>query len=144
LMGGDLTLYEALNQVLKLEATKVAAGPPVRLWELTRAPARANQPSEHGREGPPVSWQCGSASSLPRECRRGPCEERNQDLGKRVNSGEKTGPPATSPSTPRFTLNVLDQGTHDMLMAMGWIQGKPCRVPIDTGATVTIAQPGLT
>jgi hypothetical protein len=82
LMGGDQTLNEALNQALKLEAGKAAARPPARLWELTRAPARAKQPSECGREGRPVSWQCGSASCPPRDCRKGPCEERNQDLGK--------------------------------------------------------------
>ena len=82
--------------------------------------------------------------SPARDCRRGPCEERNQDLGKRVNSSEKRGPTATPLSTLRFTLNVLDQGTHDSLVAEGWIQGKPCRVTIDTGSLVTIDQPSLT
>jgi predicted aspartyl protease len=28
-------------------------------------------------------------------------------------------------------------------MAEGWIQGKPCRVTIDTGASVTIARPNM-
>jgi len=51
LMGGDWTLNDALNQALKLEAAKVAAGPPARLWVLTRVCARANQPSVRGHEG---------------------------------------------------------------------------------------------
>ena len=51
LMGGDQTLNEALNQALKLEAAKAAAGPPARLQELTGVPARTNQPSECRHEG---------------------------------------------------------------------------------------------
>ena len=47
LMGGDRTLNEALNQALKLEAAKVAAGPPARVRELTKAPSRASQPPDH-------------------------------------------------------------------------------------------------
>jgi len=31
-------------------------------------------------------------------------------LGKRVNAGDKRGPPASQPSTPRITLNILGQG----------------------------------
>jgi hypothetical protein len=40
-------------------------------------------------------------------------------------------------------LNILDQGTHDSLVAEGWIQGKPFRVTIDIGASVTIARPDI-
>jgi hypothetical protein len=47
------------------------------------------------------------------------------------------------PLTPRFTLNVLGQGTPDSLLAEGWIQRKACRVIIDTGASVTIARPDI-
>jgi hypothetical protein len=50
-MGGDQTLNEALNWVLKLEAAKVAAGPSASLWELTGAPAKASQPSDWKHEG---------------------------------------------------------------------------------------------
>jgi len=53
----------------------------------------------------------------------------------------KRDPPASPHSTPRFTLNILRQGMHDSLIAEGWIQGKPCQVTIDTGASVTIAHP---
>ena len=42
LIGGDRTLNEALNQALKLEAEKAAAGPPARMRELTDAPGRAS------------------------------------------------------------------------------------------------------
>ena len=49
-MGGDRILNEAINQAFKLEATKTAAVPPERLRELTRAPARASQPSNGRRK----------------------------------------------------------------------------------------------
>jgi hypothetical protein len=39
-MGGDRTW----NEALKLDAAKVAARPPARLWELSRVLARASQP----------------------------------------------------------------------------------------------------
>ena len=79
LMGGDRTLNEALIQALKLEAAKVAAGPPTRLQELTGAPARASQPPDRRREGRPLCWQCGAAGHLRRDCRREPRED--QDSG---------------------------------------------------------------
>jgi hypothetical protein len=59
-------------------------------------------------------------------------------LGKRVNAGEKREPSASPPSTPRFTLNILVQKNHDSLIVEGWMQGKPCRVTIYTGAFVAI------
>jgi kynurenine formamidase len=46
LMGGDRNLNEALNQALKLEAAKAAAGLPARLRGLTGALSRANYPTE--------------------------------------------------------------------------------------------------
>ena len=51
LMGGHRTLNDALNQALNLEAIKVAAGLPARLWEWTEALARASQPPDRRREG---------------------------------------------------------------------------------------------
>jgi len=79
LMGGDRNLNEALNQALKWEAAKAAAGPPARLQELTGASARASQPPDRRREGRLLCWQCGSASHLHRDYRREPHEDR--DLG---------------------------------------------------------------
>ena len=76
-MGGDLTLNEALNQALKLEAAKAAAGTPARLSELTGASARASQPPDRRRDGRPLCWQCGSASHLCRAYRREPREDRD-------------------------------------------------------------------
>jgi hypothetical protein len=64
LMGGDRTLNEALNQALKLEAAKAAAGPPARLRELIGAPAGASQPTDRRQEGRPLCWHCGSAGHL--------------------------------------------------------------------------------
>jgi hypothetical protein len=79
LMGGDRTLNEALNQVLKLETAKAAAGPLARLRDLTGAPARASQPPDRRRGGRPVCWQCGSVGHLRRDCRCGPRDD--QDSG---------------------------------------------------------------
>jgi hypothetical protein len=123
LMGGDRTLNEALNQALKLEAAKVAAGPLPRLREVTRAPSgTTTPPPQRRREGRPVCWQCGTAVHLRRDCGQRPYRGR-PELGKRVSAGVKRGPPASSPLSPRFTLNVLAQGTNDSLIAEGWIQG---------------------
>ena len=47
-MGGDWTLNEALNQALKLEAAKPAAGPTASLQELTGVPARARHCQHEG------------------------------------------------------------------------------------------------
>ena len=95
LMGGDRTLNEALNQTLKLETAKAAAGHPARLRDLTRAPASVRKPSDRRRERRTVCWQYGSVGHLRRDCRQGPREERNQDWGKRVNAGEERGSPAS-------------------------------------------------
>jgi hypothetical protein len=81
LLGGDRSLNEALNQALKLEAAKAAAGQPVRLREVTRAPTGGNESVDTRREGRPVCWQCGSPGHLRRDCRRRPREERNDVSG---------------------------------------------------------------
>jgi len=81
LKGGDRTLNEALNQAIKMEASKKAAEPPTRLQKLTRALARASQLSDRRREEQPVCWQCGSAGHLRRDCWRG-SRERDKDSGK--------------------------------------------------------------
>ena len=65
---------------------------------------------------------------------------RNRETSKCL---ENWGPPASSPSTPQFTLNAPGQGPHDSLIAEGRIQGKTCRVNIDTGSSVTIARPDI-
>jgi hypothetical protein len=51
--------------------------------------------------------------------------------------------PASSSSIPRFTPNVLSRGSDDSLIAEGWIQYKPCRVTIDSEASVTIVRPDI-
>jgi hypothetical protein len=38
---------------------------------------------------------------------------------------------------------VLTKWTEDSLLADGWIQERPCRVTIDTGASVSIARPDI-
>jgi predicted aspartyl protease len=52
--------------------------------------------------------------------------------------------PSESSITPfRFTLKVLAKWAEGSLTADGWIQEKPCRVTIDTGASVTVARPDI-
>jgi hypothetical protein len=79
---------------------------------------------------------------LHRDCRQGLHEE-DKYTWKQVNASEKRGPPATPLSTSQFTLNVLGQETYGSLIAEGWIQGKPCRVTIDIGTSITVAQPDI-
>jgi predicted aspartyl protease len=49
----------------------------------------------------------------------------------------------SSITPPRFALKVLAKWAKGSLTADGWIQEKPCRVTIDTGASVTIARPDI-
>jgi hypothetical protein len=44
---------------------------------------------------------------------------------------------------PRFTVKVLVEWAKGSLTADGWIQERPCRVTIDTGASVTVARPDV-
>jgi predicted aspartyl protease len=44
---------------------------------------------------------------------------------------------------PRFTVKVLAEWAKGRLTADGWIQEKPCRVTIDTGASATVAIPDI-
>jgi hypothetical protein len=64
-------------------------------------------------------------------------------IGKQLIAGAWTDPPASVPLSPRLTVNVLAKWTEDSLIADGWIQERPCRVTIDTGASVTIARPDI-
>jgi hypothetical protein len=80
-MGGDHTLNEALNQALKLEAAKSAAGPPPRLREVTRAPSGTTPPPPQRRRDGPVCWLCGTAGHRRRDCRQRPHEESDQNSG---------------------------------------------------------------
>jgi hypothetical protein len=79
-MGGDQNINEALNQALKLEAAKAAAGLPVRLWGLTGVPSRANRPADRRCKVRPICWQCGSTDHLCRDCRQ-ELREGDQDSG---------------------------------------------------------------
>jgi len=74
LKGGDRTLNEALNQAMKMEASKAAPEPPARLQKFTGALARTRQLSDHRWEGRPECWQRGSAGHLRRDRWRGPRE----------------------------------------------------------------------
>jgi hypothetical protein len=130
LLIGDRTVNEALNQALKLEAAKVAAEPPAKLLELTGALARASQPSDPQRKG-----LCAGSADLLVTCteiaRRDHVkrETRAQEM---INASENGSPLVSPTSTPQFTLNILGQGSHDSLIAKGWVQGKPYWVTINT------------
>jgi hypothetical protein len=68
LMSGDRSLKEAFNQTLMLEAAIAAAGPPVRLREVTRSPVGTrSQPAERRMDVRPVCWECANADHLSRD-----------------------------------------------------------------------------
>jgi hypothetical protein len=84
-------------------------------------------PTEHPRDARPVCWRCGKHGNFQRNCRHKPREKKNQS-----SKARRRKPSPSPPSPPRF---------EDRLIAEGWIQEKPCRVTIDTGAFVTVAKP---
>jgi predicted aspartyl protease len=69
--------------------------------------------------------------------------DQRPSIGKRLRAGARRSPPASVPSTLLLTVNVLAKWTEDSLIADGWIHERPCRVIIDTGASVTIARPDI-
>lgn len=78
LIGGDRSLNEALNQVMKLEATKVAAEIPARISmrQVTGVlEGKRPPPAKRLRDGRSLFWHYGNASQLSRDCRRGPKKE---------------------------------------------------------------------
>jgi hypothetical protein len=44
---------------------------------------------------------------------------------------------------PRYAVKMLDEWAKGSLIADGWVQEKPCRVTIDTGASATVARPDI-
>jgi hypothetical protein len=44
---------------------------------------------------------------------------------------------------PGFAIKVLAEWAKGSLTADGWIQERPCRVTIDTGASATVARPDI-
>jgi hypothetical protein len=68
-----------------------------------------------------------------------------QQLPERRSKTVPSGGPvsALSLSSARFRLNVVDSDVDNDLYVDGWIKGKPSRVIIDTGATVSIARPDI-
>jgi hypothetical protein len=55
----------------------------------------------------------------------------------------RRGRSESSVTPPRFTVKVLAEWAEGRLTADGWIQERPCRVTIDTGASVTVARPDI-
>jgi predicted aspartyl protease len=53
------------------------------------------------------------------------------------------GPSESSITPLRFTLKVLAKWAEGSLTADVWIQEKPCRVTVDTGAYVTVVRPDI-
>jgi hypothetical protein len=138
LLGGARTLNEALNQAVKLEAAKAAAWPAARLREATRVPTeRPPTPSECRRSERPVCWWCGQPGHIQKYCRQRPPEEMGQDPRTRRGVSESPIKP------PRYAVKVLAEWAKGSLIADGWVQEKPCRVSIDTGASATVARPDI-
>jgi predicted aspartyl protease len=44
---------------------------------------------------------------------------------------------------PRYAVKVLAEWAKGSLIADGWIQERPCRVTVDTGASATVARPDI-
>jgi hypothetical protein len=135
LLGGACTLNEALNQALRIEAARATAWPTARLREVTRAPTgRLPTPPERRRSGRPVCWWCGEPSHSQKYCRQRPPEEMGQDPRTRRGVSQ----PSITP--PRFIIKVLAEWANGSLTGDGYIQERPSRVTIDTGASVTVAK----
>jgi hypothetical protein len=66
----------------------------------------------------------------------------NRTLETSKNQHEE-GTPASSPSSPHFTLNVLAKGSNNSLIGEGWKRDKPCHVTINTRVSETIARPDI-
>jgi hypothetical protein len=54
---------------------------------------------------------------------------------------KRRGVSESSITPTRFTIKVLAEWAKDSLTADGWIQERPCRGTIDTGASATGARP---
>jgi hypothetical protein len=138
LMGDGRPLKEALNQALRLKAAKAAAWRTARLRKVTRVrTGRPPTPPERRRNERPICWQCRKPGHFRRYCRQRPPEEMGQD--------QRTirGPSESSITPLRFTLKVLAKWAEGSLTADVWIQEKPCRVTVDTGAYVTVVRPDI-
>jgi hypothetical protein len=98
-VGQERVENRSLNQVLRLQAAKAAAGQPAKLQELTRARGGTPPtPPERRRDGRPLCWRYRKPGRFRRQCRQRPHEKRNQ------NSEARRRPPTSPLSTPRFTL----------------------------------------
>jgi hypothetical protein len=95
LMGSGRFLNEALDQALKLKVVEPAAGTPVKLREVTRAPMGTwLPPVEHHKNGQLVCWLCGNAGPFSKYCHAG-----QSRLRKRVRARIKSGTPVSSPQS---------------------------------------------
>jgi predicted aspartyl protease len=62
-------------------------------------------------------------------------------MGQDPRTWRRVSEPSITP--PRFTVKVLAEWAKGRLTADGWIQEKPCRVTIDTGAPATVTRPDI-
>jgi hypothetical protein len=138
LKGDDRRLNEALNRAVKLEAAIAAAWPTAWLREVTIVPTgRPPTPPERRRNERPLCWQCGKSGHFWKDCRQRPPGEAGQDSRRRRGVSE----PSIKP--PRYAVKVLAEWAKGSLIADGWVQEKPCRVTIDTGASAIVARPDV-
>jgi hypothetical protein len=130
--------FETQLSALKLEAAKTATWPTARLREVTRVPTgRPSTPPECRRSKRPVCWWCGQPGHIQKYCRQRPAEEMSQDPRTRMGVFD-------SPiKSPRYAVKVLAEWAKGSLISDIWLQEKPCRVTIDTGASATVARPDI-
>jgi hypothetical protein len=88
-MAGDRSFNKNLEQALKLEAAKTAAGPPARLYKKAAATTRVSQAWTTGKVAVWERWSCQEriSAEVRRRGRRG--------NGKLVGAGEKSGKPTS-------------------------------------------------
>jgi hypothetical protein len=67
------------------------------------------------------------------------------ETARRDGSGPENeeGVSESSIKPPRYAVKVLAEWAKGSLIANGWVQGKPCRVTINTGASATVARPDI-
>lgn len=141
-MADERSIKEALNRALNLQPKKTEAGKQAKMGEIRGGNSKRtwSPATEHHKTGLAVLRRRSSQKRLSTET----CLGGRPDLGKRVRAGVKKGPPASSPSTRRFTLNVLARRSDNSLITDCCIEDKTCHLPKDTRTSWAITSPDTT
>jgi hypothetical protein len=87
---------------------------------MTRVPtARPPTPPERRRNEPPGMLAVRKTRTFPEGLQAEAARDQGPSIGKRLRACARRGPPASVPSSPRLTVNVLAKWTEDSLIAGG-------------------------